>query len=122
MSIIGCFRRLPNRDLERLLAEPGLVTGYLYNADGEEAEDGFGSFAELDVDKAWHGIHFLLTGAAWGDNRPECFIVASGREIGDDDVGYGPARGFTSSEVKQIAECWLLRAKARSEAASTHMR
>ena len=104
MSKIGNFRRLPNCDLERLLAEPELVTGYLYNEDDYQDEEGFGPFADLDVDKAWHGIHFLLTGSAWGNDPPECFIVAGGREIGDVEVGYGPVRGFASTEVKQIAE------------------
>jgi|SRR5262252_1891017 len=101
MSVIVYFRRLPNRDLERLLAEPELARGYLYFGDQTEDEEGFGPFVELDTDKAWHGIHFLLTGSAGGDDRPECFICTGGRRVGDDDL---PARGFASSEVKQIAE------------------
>src|SRR5262245_14008087 len=107
MRMIAYFRRLPNRDIERLLAEPELVPGYLYLGDQIEAEEGFGPFVELDTDKAWHGIHFLLTGSVEGDDRPECFIFTAGRWVGnEDDVGlpYGPARGFPSSEVKQIAE------------------
>src|SRR5215510_3686163 len=107
MGIIAFFHRLPNRDLERLLAEPELVRRYLRFGYGEEEEEGFGPFVTMDVDKAWHGIHFLLTGSAEGDDRPECFIVAGGRWVGNDDdvgLGYGRARGFTNPEVKQIAE------------------
>jgi hypothetical protein len=59
---------------------------------------------ELDVDKAWHGIHFLLTGTAWAGDPPLDFIVQGGREIGNIDVGYGPARAFSSSDVRDLAE------------------
>src|SRR5215467_8265654 len=106
MSMITNFRRLPNRDLQRLLAEPALVTEYLHMADSiEDDEERFGLFVNMDVDKAWHGIHFLLTGSAEPADLPEGFICTGGRPMGHDDVGlgYGPARGFTSSEVKQIA-------------------
>jgi hypothetical protein len=57
----------------------------------------------LDIDKAWHGIHFLLTGSAWEGEFPLAFLVSAGKEIGDEDVGYGPARGFMSREVREIA-------------------
>ena len=55
------------------------------------------------LDKSWHGIHFLLTGSAEGVRPPVDFILMGGREIGDLDLGYGPARAFTSAETKQIA-------------------
>jgi hypothetical protein len=100
MSMIGNFRRLPDADLARLLAAPEEIADYLAD---EEPPEGFGSCANLDVDKAWHGIHFLLTGTPWAGDAPWNFIAAGGAEIGDVDVGYGPARGFTSSEVKEIA-------------------
>ena len=58
---------------------------------------------ELDIDKAWHGLHFLFTGEAWDGEPPLGFILAGGTEIGDEDVGYGPARAFTSAEVGEIA-------------------
>ena len=32
------------------------------------------------------------------------FLVTGGKEIGEEDVGYGPARGFTSAEVREIAK------------------
>jgi Domain of unknown function (DUF1877) len=58
---------------------------------------------ELDVDKAWHGLHFLFTGDAWSGEPPLGFIVAGGTEVGDEDVGYGSARAFTSAEVREIS-------------------
>ena len=53
------------------------------------------------MDKAWQGIHFLLTGSDWEGDGPLPFILHGGREI-DEDLGYGPAHGFSSAEVKEI--------------------
>lgn len=125
MSMIGNCRTTSDADIDALLAKPKRIELLLY---GEYFSDkpksgGILSFfrkkkkdgpvgswtpqepgAELDVDKAWHGIHFLLTGSAWGGDGPEAFVVAGGTEIGDVDVGYGPARAFRSNEVREIAE------------------
>ena len=48
-------------------------------------------------------LHFLLTGSAWEGDPPLHFIVAGGESIGEVDVGYGPARGFSPDEVRAIA-------------------
>ena len=98
MGMIAMFRRLSDADLSRLREEPELVADYL----GDDESDGFGPFADLDVDKAWHAIHFLLTGSAWEGDPPLNFIVTGGTPMGD-DLGYGPARGLTSSEVGKVA-------------------
>lgn len=79
-------------------AKPVEVTTELPNlpkADGEGIE--------TDLDKAWHGIHFLLTGTAWEGVEPLNFILCGGTEVGNVDVGYGPARVFPSDDVKRIA-------------------
>ncbi len=100
MSMIGNFRRLSEADLRRLLEEPDQIADYLY----EDAQEGFGPFVDLEIDRAWHGLHYLLTGTAWEGQAPLNFIVQGGREIGETDVGYGPARGFTADEVRAIAQ------------------
>ncbi len=56
----------------------------------------------MDLDKAWHGIHYLLTGTDWGGNPPHDFILQGGSNIGDVDVGYGPARAFRAAEAREI--------------------
>jgi hypothetical protein len=98
MGMIVTFRRLSDGDLSRLREEPELVAEYLE----EEELEGFGPFADLDIDKAWHAIHFLLTGSAWAGDPPLNFIVIGGVEMGE-DLGYGPARGLTSGEVRALA-------------------
>src|SRR5215203_4027303 len=54
---------------------------------------------EIDLDKSWHGIHYLLTKTAWAGEPPLSFLVLGGAEVGDIDVGYGTARAFRSDEV-----------------------
>lgn len=38
-----------------------------------------------EVDKAWHGIHFLLTGTAWGGKGPLAFIATAGESFDRED-------------------------------------
>ena len=54
------------------------------------------------LEKAWHGLHYLLSGEAWESTGPLAFIAAGGHEIGGSDGGNGPARSFTPDETKQI--------------------
>ena len=96
MSMIGNFLQLTSEDLTALIADPSGVELFIY-PDHEEREGG------LDVDKAWHGIHFLLAGEAWGGDPPLANVVLGGTEIGD-DVGYGPARYLTAEQVRLVAD------------------
>lgn len=61
-----------------------------------------GEVDEADLDKAWHGVHFLLTGRASGGSPPLDFLLEGGREAGEEDFGYGPARVFRAVEVHAI--------------------
>ena len=102
MSMIGTFRRTSDARIDALVSNPDTISDYLAR-DPEDAADAGEAYADLDVDKAWHGLHFLLTGTAWKGPPPLDFIVKGGRQIGDVDVGYGPARAFSSADVRVIA-------------------
>lgn len=74
----------------------------------EQDEDTFFDFVDseqdlLDLDKAWHGLHYLLTGTAWQGDAPLNFLVLGGRPLENSDGGYGPARYFTPAETASIA-------------------
>ena len=56
----------------------------------------------LDIDKSWHAIHFLLTGAPWNGEPPLCRAILGGEPVGEDG-GYGPARYLTAEEVAEVA-------------------
>ena len=57
---------------------------------------------DVYLDKAWHGIHFLLARSAWEGDWPFNFIVAGGEVIEESDNGYGPSRFFSASQVQEI--------------------
>jgi hypothetical protein len=96
------------RQLETDRLKPGFVSR-LFGAKAPAAPPvapltlGDGEVHLTDIDKSWHGIHFLLTGRADEGDTPLDFLLAGGAEVGDEDVGYGPARVFTSAETKRIA-------------------
>ncbi len=62
----------------------------------EEDEDNM-----ISLEKAWHGLHFLLTGDPWGGAGYQAFLLCGGTEQGE-DMGYGPARFFDVDEVRDI--------------------
>lgn len=88
MSMICCLREADVSQITRLLSDPAYILPLL-----EEEGD------QVDLDKAWHGIHFLLTGSAWGGEEPLCYLVKGGAQVGDVDVGYGPARVLRPDQV-----------------------
>ena len=100
MSMIGNFRMSSDSEIQGLLAQPEQIEPLLYPETDAQPE----GVSEMDVDKAWHGIHFLLCGDAWGGEHPLNFVVSGGTPVGDVDVGYGPARAYTSTEVAEIAQ------------------
>ena len=57
----------------------------------------------FDIDRAWHGIHFLLTGDPTSGEGHRAFLLTGGRPIVDVDVGFGPARALLSPEVQTIS-------------------
>jgi len=40
---------------------------------------------QVDLDKAWHGLHFLLTGTDDGGTEPANYLTEGGEYLGDDD-------------------------------------
>jgi hypothetical protein len=68
--------------------------------DGAVVESGDGSV--LDIQKSWHGLHWLLCQEAWDGPEPLKHAVLGGAEIGD-DMGYGPARLVDATTVGAVA-------------------
>jgi hypothetical protein len=54
---------------------------------------------EINIDKAWHGLHFLLTGTADEGEGPASFLMQGGEALDDE----GRARAFRPVEVERIA-------------------
>ena len=77
-------------DLDALEADPDLAA--LWFADREP----------FDLGTAWHGIHFLLNGSAWGGAPPLFDTVLGGTPIGDPS-SYEPVRFLAPTEVTAVA-------------------
>jgi hypothetical protein len=102
--MIGNVLRISTKKVEALRANPDRIKRVLYPS--EEGDTVVSDDVHFDLDKAWHGIHFMLTGDVWGGELPLGFLLL-GQPIGDIDVGYGPARAFDSNEVRAIADALL---------------
>ena len=97
MSMICCLIDVDEAQINELLANPDSVHNFVEEwFEGEEIR-------EIDLDKAWHGIHFLMTESAWEGNEPLCYLVKGGEEIGDEDVGYCPARALRPNQIADWA-------------------
>ena len=94
--MIANLRPASDSEIERLMAEPAEITRFLYGA-------GAGECHRVILNKAWHAIHYVLTGSRLGGEEPLNFLVDEGTPVGEVDVGYGPARALTSGQVRRIA-------------------
>jgi hypothetical protein len=98
MGMVGYFVSASSETLDELKNNPDEVENYLYPNDGDDELPNF-----LDVDKVWHGIHYMLTGSAYGGEEPLSLTVFGGEAIGE-DMGYGPARMLMPQQVKAVAK------------------
>jgi hypothetical protein len=57
----------------------------------------------LSLDKAWHGLHFLLTGDADGGEEPACFLLTGGEDFGEDESGDPVGQLLSPEQVRAFA-------------------
>jgi hypothetical protein len=57
----------------------------------------------LDLDKAWHGLHFLLTGSADEVDGPAGYLLSGGEELDDGEDGDPAARLLDAARVRDFA-------------------
>ena len=60
---------------------------------------------ELQIDKSWHGLHFLLTGRSDGGDPPVSLAILGGKVVPDRRglMGFGPAHKLTPGEVREVS-------------------
>jgi Domain of unknown function (DUF1877) len=98
MSLIGHAYLLSDDGALALLSDPTTLPQVVDRAYNEPSA-GF-----VDMDKAWHCLHYLLTGEVEGGQPPLDFILHGGRPVGSEDWGRGPARVLFAREVAPIAD------------------
>lgn len=98
MGMVACFTSLSPETLQKLREETELIQEYLCPEDEDSEPPNY-----IDLDKAWHGVHYLLTGLTQGGPEPYSLAVFGGKEFGP-EVGYGPARFLTAEQVARVAQ------------------
>jgi Domain of unknown function (DUF1877) len=88
----GLYKLSPS-EVDKHLKDSELITDLI---DSEPTDDSY-----LNLEKAWHGLHYLLTGSTDGGPLPLSFIFAGGQDVGP-DLGYGPARLLSAKFVKEL--------------------
>jgi Domain of unknown function (DUF1877) len=58
---------------------------------------------QIDLDKAWQGLHFLFTGTASEGDEPGCFLLRGGADLGEDEIGNDIPRVISTEQVQQFA-------------------
>jgi Domain of unknown function (DUF1877) len=97
MGMVVCLVALPPEKLDELKADEDLIEAFLYPDDGESEPEN-----SIDLDKAWHGIHYLLTGEAEGGEPPFSLAVVGGEFFGP-EIGLEPPSFLTSTQVNAVA-------------------
>jgi len=125
VSMICTLRQVSDERIAQLVSDPDEVVHFLFgpaqtpkpglwsrwfgsggtaSAVPEQPWDPRGDDELLDLDRAWHGIHYLLTFSDWGGRGPLGYLVVGGKSIGRVDVGYGPARALRSGQVRRFRD------------------
>ncbi|AFY62295.1 YfbM family protein [Synechococcus sp. PCC 6312] len=105
MSMIAYLQQIPPQLVGAIQAEPGLLEGLIEEATEtpEIKELSEAAAVALDIDKDWHGLHYLLTGQAWESPGVLGQVILGGQEVGE-DLGYGAARLLLPEQVRGVAE------------------
>jgi len=57
-----------------------------------------------DLEKTWHGLHFLFTGTAWEGSEPACYLIRGGDAIGEaDELGYSVLQALRPAKTRAFS-------------------
>jgi hypothetical protein len=54
----------------------------------------------IDIEKGWHGLHFLFTGMADEGEEPACYFIRGGEDLDDE----GHSRALRPHQVRRFSE------------------
>lgn len=97
MGMIGCYIRISEENVLKLQQAEDNLQGLVF---GDMDENN-----TISIDKAWHAIHFTLTGCPFGGEDDNIFskLVMSGNVFMEID-GEPPAMLITANDVKKLSE------------------
>ena len=82
---------IDGRTARRLIANPHSVGATLMRSAGADG---------CDIHKAWHAIHYVLTGRADGGREPNCYLLDGGTLLGTPTDDYDPPRVLSPEQVR----------------------
>lgn len=93
--MIGYYVMVSNSELDGLVNGALVLEDFLSVAIADED-------ICLDIDKAWHGIQYLLCGSLEEGEKPLFDAVLGGTPVNDDEMGLGPVRSLSAEEVRVV--------------------
>ncbi|MDF2516020.1 MAG: hypothetical protein K0R59_1316 [Sphingobacterium sp.] len=101
MSMIQNFLRVNSETLNSFLTDSRLLRNMVYSKEAVHLNN------LIDIDKAWEGIFFLLTGESIGTydqaSPPLSWLLVGPNDIDrNQDMGYGPATYTDIEQTRQI--------------------
>lgn len=101
MSMIQNFLRVNSETLNSFLSDSHLLRNMVYSKEAIHLNN------LIDIDKAWEGIFFLLTGESIGTYDqalpPLSWLLVGPNDIDrNQDMGYGPATYTDIEQTRQI--------------------
>jgi hypothetical protein len=101
MGMIQSYLRIDKEMLNNFIADSSLLEDIVFKQNNTDNEN------FLDLDKAWEGVFFLITGQSLAEaieeEAPLLGILMGPTEIDpDQDMGYGPATYTTAEQTRDI--------------------
>ncbi len=123
MSMLFELRQVTKDEMESLLRDPSDISFFLYGSEPDEPPQGFfrkllgkrtpprpkrewqapASDMQMELHKNWHILHYIFCRQPWDGPLPAATLLHGGAELGEVDVGYGPARLLNHEEVEKFS-------------------
>lgn len=99
MGMVGGFVMVDGKTVKDVMENKISVLDVIYD---ESIDDTF----RLSIDKAWHMIHFTVSGEidVPQNKTPLSCLILNGKEISDEDIGYGSATYMTDADMKETCQ------------------
>ncbi|WP_332856091.1 YfbM family protein [Duganella sp. S19_KUP01_CR8] len=95
MGMAGYFVAVNAEQIAEFKDDPDSLADFLYPAEEEPKNS-------IDVDKAWHAIHYMLNGAAGPEEGQLAPAIFGGEPVGE-EMDYGPARILSPEDTRAVA-------------------
>jgi hypothetical protein len=94
MSMIAYIRAASQEEVATLAADPARLDAIMFKSDGKT----------IDFDKAWHALHFMLTGDSGRTDHPASILLTDDDHLhGADEMGFGGYWLIAPDQVKAFA-------------------